>query len=453
MVIFTTNGKPPGRRPIGAHRASRRSSLARSIRRNHLARNSIFVITNTAATGLFGFIYWGIAARSYTTHVIGVATALVAAMNLMCLIGTLGIGQTLLQRLPRANDSEWSRLVNCTVFAGSGGGLIAGALGVLILPEISNQFDLVRKPDIASLVVVGTSVLTTTNLLDYVFIAQRAAHHVLSRSLLLSIGKLVLLVAIPIVFASHGVAAIVASWVAGAAISSVATLTILIPRLGRPHRWTPRGIIREMRRLARYLMLNHIISLSAVLIPTIMPLLVVARLSAAENAYFYMAWLVASLVLTVSAAVSGTLLTEGSYDPDKLFDKVRQSVVMISMLLIAPALVLTLAGRPLLGLFGSEYSTHAYVPLLLFLVVVVPDAITNIYITVLRVRGQHHIGAIVNIVMSVVTLGLAWLLLPRIGITAAGWSWAAGQFVGVGIMIVMTSGTTVRWRTLLRGIR
>ena len=99
MTIFTTQGKSSGKRSIGAHRASRRSSLARSIRRSHLARNSIFVMANTAATGLLGFAYWGIAAHSYTTHAIGVATALLGAMNLMCLIGTLGIGQTLLQQL------------------------------------------------------------------------------------------------------------------------------------------------------------------------------------------------------------------------------------------------------------------------------------------------------------------------------------------------------------------
>ena len=405
-----------------------------------MARNSIFVMTNTAATGLFGFVYWGIAAHGYNTRAVGVATALIAALNLMSLIGTLGIGQTLLQRLPKADRGEWSRLINCTVFIGAGAGLIVGALGVAILPMLSSQFSLAWEPDVAVLIVLGTAVLTVTKLLDYVFIAHRAAHHVLSRSLLLSVGKLALLIALPIFFSSHGVVAIAASWVAGAALSSVVTVTILVPGLGRPHRWTPFGIIGEMRRLGRYLILNYIISLSAVLIPTVMPLLVVARVSAAENAYFYMAWIIANLLLTVSAAVAGTLLAEGAYDPDALSAKVRQGAILIGVLLIGPALVITLAGRPLLGLFGTEYSTHAYVPLLLFLVVVVPDAVTNIYITVLRVRGRHHVGAVVNLVMSIVTLALAWVLLPRIGVTAAGWSWAVGQFVGVGIMIMMTSG-------------
>ena len=106
------------RRSVGAHRASRSRSFVRSVQRNHLARNSFLVTLNTVITGLFGFAYWGVAAHNYSAHTIGVATALIAAMNLMSLIGTLGIGQTALQRLPKANDDEWSRLVNVAVFAG-----------------------------------------------------------------------------------------------------------------------------------------------------------------------------------------------------------------------------------------------------------------------------------------------------------------------------------------------
>ena len=437
----------------GSHRAPRRISFARSAKRNHLARNSLFVTLNTGITGILGFAYWGLAAKTYNAHAIGISTALIAAMNLMCLIGTLGIGQTLLQRLPRASNAEWSRLVNCAVFVGASAGLVVAASGVAVLPEISHQFDLVWSPVYLFLVVLGTSVLTVANLLDYVFIAQRAAHHVLIRSLMLSVLKLILLVVLPIFFASRGVAAIVASWVLGAAAVSVVTVLILIPRLGRPHLWTPRGTASEIRRLIRYLVLNHTISLSATLVPTIMPILVVARVSASENAYFYIAWLVAGVLLTVSAAVSGALLTEGSYAPDRLRNKVRQGVAVIGVLLLGPVVVVAIIGRELLDLFGTSYSSHSYIPLLLFLVVVVPDAITNVYITVLRVRGQHHIGAIVNIVMSAITLGMAWVLLPRMGITAAGWSWAAGQSVGVGIMLVMMSGGHIRRRTELRSVK
>lgn len=406
------------------------------IRRNHLARNSVLIMTSTGVTGVLGFIYWGVAAHGYNTSVIGVATALLAAMNLMSLIGALGIGQTIVQRLPRADDATWSRLVNCVVFAGGAAGCLVGVVGVLVLPRVSSQFDVVTTPVVLPLVVLGTGVLTVANLLDYVFIAQRAAQHVLGRSVVFGVGKLALLLVLPLLAASRGLPTVIGSWALGAALTSVITAVVLVPRLGRPHRWTPRGVAGELRRLAPQLALNHVISLSAALVPTLMPTLVVARVSAEQNAYFYIAWLIAGALLTVSAAVSGALLTEGSYQPERLAGQVRRGVLLISALLVAPVLVLGLAGRPILGLFGAGYAAHSYGPLLLFLVVVVPDAITNIYITVLRVRGEHRVGAVVNVAMSVVTLGLAWLLLPRFGVTAAGWSWAIGQCVGVAIMMV-----------------
>jgi O-antigen/teichoic acid export membrane protein len=283
---------------------------------------------------------------------------------------------------------------------------------------------------LAGLIVVGTGLLTVANLLDYVFIAQRAAHFVLGRSALFGVAKLALLVA-PLALAPFGVEAVIGSWVAGAAATSVVTMRWWVPRLGRPHRWRVRGVAALVRQLASQLLLNHAISLSAVLVPTLMPTLVVARLSAQDNAYFYIAWLISNTLLTVSAAVSGAMLAEGSHDPDALTAQVRKGARLIGVLLLVPVLVLCVAGRPVLGVFGAQYALHSYAPMLLFLLVVVPDAITNIYVTVLRVRGEHRIAAVVNIVMSVVTLALAWVLLPKLGVGGAGVAWAVGQFVGV----------------------
>jgi O-antigen/teichoic acid export membrane protein len=256
----------------------------------------------------------------------------------------------------------------------------------------------------------------------------------LGRGALFGVLKLVLLVA-PLALAPFGVAAVIGSWVAGAALTSVVTMHWLVPRLSHLHRWRVRGVAVLVRQLAGQLLLNHVISLSAVLVPTLMPLLVVARLSAQDNAYFYIAWMISNILLTVSAAVAGAMLAEGSHDPDALAAQVRKGARLIGALLIAPVLVLWVAGQPLLGLFGEQYALHSYAPMLLFLLVVVPDAVTNIYITVLRVRGEYRIAALVNIVMAVVTLALAWILLPRLGIGGAGVSWAAGQFVGVLLLV------------------
>jgi len=162
-----------------------------------------------------------------------------------------------------------------------------------------------------------------------------------------------------------------------------------------------------------------------------MPIIVAARGSAEENAYFYIAWRISGVLFGISASVSGCLLAEGAHDSRQLMGQVRQSAVLISALLVCPVAFLIFLGHRVLALFGATYAAHSYIPLLLFLVVAAPDAVTNIYVTVLRVKGEHHIGVIVNLLMSVSAIVLAWMLLPRMGVAAAGWSWAAGQMIGV----------------------
>jgi O-antigen/teichoic acid export membrane protein len=444
-VRVETDHEGAGRHRIPPTPTSGVSRLIAAVRSNPLARNSSMVMASTAVNGVLGFVYWGAAARGYSAQTVGVATALLSAMTLVSLVATLGLGQTVIQRLPRAQDGTWSLLVNAVVFAGGTSGAVIGTAGVLVLPLLSEHFALVADPGFVCLMVVGTAVLTVANLLDYIFIAQRAAHHVLSRSALFGITKLALLLA-PLALAWLGVTVVIASWIAGAAVTSVVTMRWLVPRLGHSHRWTPRGVAKLMRDLAPQLLLNHLISLSAVLVPTVMPMLVVARLSAEDNAYFYISWLIANILLTVSAAVAGSMLAEGSYDPSALAAQVRKGAGLISGLLIGPMLVLCLAGRPLLGLFGDQYAQHAYGPLLLFLLVVAPDAVTNIYITVLRVRGEHRIAAVVNVLMSLVTLVLAWVLLPHLGVAGAGVSWAVGQVVGVLFLIVRLVVVRLRGR-------
>lgn len=404
-----------------------------ALRSHHLARNSGMVMAGTAVSGLLGFVYWGVAARGYSSETVGVATALLSAMTLASLSATLGLGQTIIQRLPRADDVTWSKAVNTLVFGGAASGAIVGLVSVALLPLLSHRFAVVHHPAFAPLIVLGTSALTVANLLDYVFIAQRAAHHVLLRSALFGVSKLLLLLA-PLAFAQLGLAAVVTAWVAAALLTSAFTLRALLPRLGRPHRWSTVGVATELRVLAPLLVRNHSASLSAALIPTLMPVLVVSRVSATANAYFYMAWLVASILLTVSPAVAGAMLAEGSYEPERLGSQVRTGGLIIGGLLIGPVVVLCLLGPWLLAAFGSSYASNSYELLLLFMIVVIPDAVTNVYVTVLRVRSRVGVAAAMNFTMSATALSLAWVLLPRFGVTAAGWSWVAGQSVGCAIV-------------------
>jgi O-antigen/teichoic acid export membrane protein len=88
------------------------------------------------------------------------------------------------------------------------------------------------------------------------------------------------------------------------------------------------------------------------------------------------------------------------------------------------------AGRPILSLFGEDYARHSVGLLDLFVLSAVPDAITNVYVTVLRVERRLRFAGALNVGMAIGTLVLAWVLLPPLGIAGSGWAWLAFQTAG-----------------------
>jgi O-antigen/teichoic acid export membrane protein len=346
-------------------------------------------------------------------------------------VGLLGLGTTALQILPRADDETWSTTVNSLVLGGAAAGLVAGVVTAAVLPQLSDQefASFAGQPTVAICVALGTSVLTVATLLDYVFQAERRAHYVGLRGATFGVLKLALLTALILLGVGSGTWLIVA-WVVGSLLTSGISLFWQIRRLGRPHRYSIKGVAGHVRKWFKILILHHLTSLGSVMIPSLMPVLVVARLSPPDAAHFYIAWLVSSVLLTVSAAVSGNLLAELSYDDEPMPQKLRKASRLIAGLLLPPSIFLVVFGRWVLGIFGPTYAASSYGILLLFVVVAVPDAVTNVYVTLLRIKGEPHKAAAMNLVMAAVALGGAWVLMGSFGIAGAAWAWALSQAVG-----------------------
>ena len=132
----------------------------------------------------------------------------------------------------------------------------------------------------------------------------------------------------------------------------------------------------------------------------------------------------------VSPAVAASLFAEGSHTADGVLRKARASAVIIGMLLGPIMLVFFLGGHYILSLFGSGYARHGLLLLTILTVSAVPDAITNIYVSVLRVQRLLHWAALFNLGMGSLTLALAWILLPMLGIVGVGFAWLIAQVTG-----------------------
>jgi O-antigen/teichoic acid export membrane protein len=400
--------------------------LSDAYRRNHLARNSGWVIIATGVNGLLGLAFWAEATHAFSESTIGSASTVLAAMTFASTAALMGLGTTALQVLPRADDKTWSTAVNSVVAGGATAGLVAGVVTALVLPHVSSDHaftSFADRPLVVLCVALGTSVLTIALLLDYVFTAERQAHYVVMRGATFGVLKLALLSALILLGIGSG-PWLIFIWVFGSLVTSGSTLLWQIRRLGRPHRYSVNGVVQYIRKWFKVLILHHMTSLGSVMIPSLMPVLVVSRLGSVASAHFYVAWLLSSVLLTVSAAVAGNLLADLSYDDEPMAQKLRRASRLIATLLLPPIVLVAVLGRFVLRAFGSSYAAHSYGILLLFVVVAVPDAVTNVYVTVLRARHEPHKAAAMNIAMGVIALGGAWYLLGAIGVVGAAWAWA-----------------------------
>lgn len=413
--------------------------LAHRIRKDSLLRNSIYMMGTTVATAGIGYIYWIIAARIYPVRDVGLASALIAIMTLTSTLANLGIGSTLVQMLPhRETGYAWSLTLNAGLATSILASLLAGTTMVLVLPLFTPQFSiLTHQATYAFVFIVGVQLLTVATLLDQAFVAERSAGNMLVRNAAYAVIKLPLMV-LPVLLV-QGALGLLSSGVLALAVTLFGARLFLIPRLRRSYRLTMRGMVRQVRMMLSSLVWQHFINIGGMAAMYLLPVFVTVRLSAEDNAYFYTTSKVSSFLFMISTAVATSLFAEGSISSDNVLRKARMSALIIGILITPAMLIIWLGGHYILLLFGPNYAQYGLPLLRIGTIEAVPDAITNIYVSVLRVQGRLRSAAILNLGMAALTLTLAWILLPVLGITGAAWAFVISQVAGslaVGVDVI-----------------
>jgi len=406
--------------------------LLHRVQHDSLIHNSIFIMATNGAGAVFGYLFWVVAAHTYSASDIGLGAALISVITLAANVADLGIGATLVQVLPRREAGRaWSVTLNAGLATGALAGLLAGAILVVVLPLFGSQFAFVEhNAGYILALLIGVPIMNLSSLLDQAFIAERAAHNMLLRGLVVAVLKIPLLVLPLLLFIQIGALGILLPGLVAMAVMLIVGLLILLPRLGRAYLPAIRGMVRQVRSMLSSLVGNHFISLGGILPYYLLPVFVTVRLSPADNAYYYTSMRLAEFFTMGSYAVSMSLFAEGSHAPHDLFRKVRSSALIISAIIAPSMLFCFLVGHYILLLYGPSYAQHGLILFIIFVASTVPDAITNIYLAVLRVQRRLRFAAVLNISMGLIILALAWILLPILGIVGAGLAFVIAQVVG-----------------------
>ncbi len=412
-------------------------------RSNSLLRNSFHIMSTGVATSVFGYLFWILAAHLYSPFDVGLGSALIGAMNLASLIANLGMSATLVQVLPqREAGKPWSLTVNACLVTGILAGVLTGVIGVLILPILSPQFSPIHDHAVyAFAFIVGVPIMIVSTLLDQTFIAERASQNMLVRNATVSALKIPLLVLPVILMLKAGGIGVFGSGILAMAAVAIGSFLFLIPRLKRDYRLALRGITGQVRSLLSLLTGNYFINLGGLATMYLLPVIVTIRLSAVDTAYSYTTERVSDFILIGSSAVATSLFAEGSHTAERLPQKVRTSARIISMLLVPGIIVCFLGGHLILSIFGPSYVQHGLLLLKINALASIPDAITNVYVSVLRVQRRMRFGALLNLAMAGLALVFSWILLPILGIPGQGVAFLIAQGTGTlaaGVDLIFT---------------
>jgi O-antigen/teichoic acid export membrane protein len=224
-------------------------------------------------------------------------------------------------------------------------------------------------------------------------------------------------------YLSAGLATIIAILVGNMLIMKVLSAYRLVPAINKE-------MIREMMH---YSFGNNVANIFYFLPVAVLPLLVVDLLGEEINAYFYVAWAIASVLLMIPFTTSTSLFAEGSFSPDELRRNVIKSLKFIFVLLIPAIIGIFIAGRYVLLLFGNAYAENAFEVLLILSIASVPHAINVVYVAVKRVKKEIMPVICVYGAVAVLTLLGSYVLIQEMGLIGIGISWIFGN----GIVAVM----------------
>jgi len=388
-----------------------------------LYSNAFYLMLNTAVISLLGFFFWVVVARFYTEAEVGFSSAIISAISLLSLAGLAGLNISLVRFLPRS-DSPQDLINSCCTL----GGLLSLVLAGVFLVGLdfwSPALVFVRQNAIfVSAFIVFTILWTLSSMVDFAFIAWRRASFTLFRNIIFSVLRLLL----PILFVRYFHAfGIVASWGIAAAIAVAVAIFVFLPKVQSSYKLLPTLKLNLLKGTWGYSGGNYLANLFMACPGSILPLMAVNILGAEQNAYFYIAWMMAGLLFAIPSGVSQSLFAEGSHFKDKLRENVARSLKFTFLLLIPAVIVLILVSKWLLLVFGQSYSANALHLLWILSLSSLPSALNYIYTGILQVAGRiKELVAMWGFIVLVLLLG-SYLIMPAAGIISIGYAWLGAQ--------------------------
>ncbi|MEV1083314.1 lipopolysaccharide biosynthesis protein [Streptomyces sp. NPDC050211] len=413
-----TEAQPETQAPERSGRRLRLPGLGRSGGGSQLFRNAYALMLNTGISAVLGLGYWLVAARYYSESAVGQGSAAIAAMKLLAGLTAVTLTGALARFIPLAGRST-GRLIFRTYAGSSVIVALAAGIFLLTLDMWGPSYRFLNGPLPALGFVVAVIAWNLLTLQDGVLTGLRSALWVPVGNTVFSAVKLVLLVAIA---AAVPMAGVFVSWVAAIAVSVLPLGWLVFRRLVPKHvkATDEQAKPPTLREIGRFLAGDYTGSLFSLAVVYLVPVIVAAQVSSADNAYFYIAATIGGTVNLLAINMGASLTVEGSHDPGRLAANTRAALKRMARIMVPVAVILFFGAPWILGVFGGGYADAATPLLRWFAVGGLLRVVMETYFAVLRAQSRTAGLAWLQGLLCALVLGLTLVLLPRMGLTGAG---------------------------------
>jgi O-antigen/teichoic acid export membrane protein len=270
------------------------------------------------------------------------------------------------------------------------------------------------------------------------FLARRDAKFILIFNIIVGLLKLILVIIFAI-FLNNSFGLFLSAGLAGS-IGLVISIISFLPKVQSGYR--PRLVVKKeaFNEIWHYSIGNYISRSLLMLTPLILPIIVVNVLGTEMNAYFFVAWAIANILMVIPSSISNSLFAEGSNNETSLKANTAKSIKITFLLLLPPTLFILITADKLLLLFGQTYSGNSSLLLRIVLLSIFPYSINYLYISIARVTKS--IGNIIKVTAMLISLslGLSYFLMLKMSLIGVGIGYLAGQ------SIVATVVAIILWR-------
>jgi len=380
---------------------------------------------NTACTSVLGFVFWYIMAKYFSSADVGIGSALNSASGLIASFAGLGLGIGLVRFVPEIKRDA-VRLIN-SAFTLAGAASIAGALIYLAglkywAPALSF---LHTNYWLSGYFVLFTISIALSSLVDQSFIAARTSRYVFIKNFMASILKLPL----PgIVFMSLKGFGIFAGIGTAFLIAITLSLFVFLPKVYKAYFPRPVWDKEMLKQILPFSFINYLSGLINSVPTFIYPLMVLNVKGPEQNAYFYMAWMIAMVLGVIPGSLSQSLFAEGSHNPKRLGGGDGRRALFLAILLTIPAAgVIASLGGWILHFFGPAYAQNGTGVLRILAFSIIPLCINYFFMTVNQVKKRAPLIIAQSVYIAVISIGIGYWLLGKVGVEGIGIAYCTAQ--------------------------